>query len=82
MRLVAKQTDVPVPEVLFTRFSPDEGIITPEEFFKPDYRPSEGTIGMTIISGITLEQKWDSLEDEARESICLQLWDLISNSER
>ncbi|OQE06026.1 hypothetical protein PENVUL_c020G06264 [Penicillium vulpinum] len=37
MRLVAKQTDVPVPEVLFTRFSPDEGIITPEEFFKPDY---------------------------------------------
>ncbi|KAF7712233.1 Aminoglycoside phosphotransferase [Penicillium ucsense] len=47
MRLVFKHTDVPVPEVLFTDFSPDE-------------------------------QKWDTLDDEAKESICLQLWDLIS----
>jgi thiamine kinase-like enzyme len=78
MSLVFRQTDVPVPEVLFTDFSPDEGKTTPKEYFKPDYRPSEGVIGMTIISGITLEQKWDSLEDEAKESICLQLWDLIS----
>ncbi|KAJ6123897.1 hypothetical protein N7471_011214 [Penicillium samsonianum] len=78
MRLVFKQNDIPVPEVLFTHFDPDKGITTPKEYFKPDYRPSEGVIGMTIISGITLEQKWDNLDDKAKESICLQLWDLIS----
>ncbi|KAJ5790555.1 uncharacterized protein N7518_007566 [Penicillium psychrosexuale] len=78
MKLVYNQTDVPVPEVLFTRFDPDEGITTPKDYFKPDFRPPEGIIGMTIIPGITLERKWDSLDDEAKESVCLQLWDLIS----
>ena len=70
MRLVFKHTDVPVPEVIFTNFSP-EGEET-------DLNDPEGMIGMTIIPGITLEKKWDMLDDEAKESICLQLWDLIS----
>lgn len=50
----------------------------PKLFFKPNFHPPEGTIGMTIISGITLEQKWNRLDDEAKESMCLQLWDLTS----
>jgi hypothetical protein len=78
MRLVFKHTDVPVPEVLFTDFSPEERRTDRREFFKPNFHPPQGLIGMTIISGTLLEQKWDRLGDEAKESICLQLWDLIS----
>jgi hypothetical protein len=78
MRLVSKHTDVPVPEVLFTDFSPDEEVTDRSDFFKPDFHPPEGMIGMTVIPGIPLEQKWDTLDNEAKESICLQLWDLIS----
>ncbi|KAJ5542128.1 hypothetical protein N7461_008131 [Penicillium sp. DV-2018c] len=78
MRLVFKHTDVPVPEVLFTDFSPDEVITSRSDFFKSDFHPPEGLIGMTIIPGVPLEQKWDTLDDKAKESICLQLWDLIS----
>ncbi|KAJ5544447.1 kinase-like protein [Penicillium sp. DV-2018c] len=77
MRPVFKHTVVPVPEVLFTDFGPDEVITSQSDFFKPDFHPPEGLIGMTIIPGVPLEQKWDTLDDEAKESVCLQLWDLI-----
>ncbi|KAJ5129826.1 uncharacterized protein N7515_005865 [Penicillium bovifimosum] len=77
MKLVAKHTDVPVPEVIFTHFDPVEDV-PPSVCLKPSYRPPEGTIGMTIVPGITLEKKWDTLDDEAKESICLQLWNLTS----
>lgn len=73
MRLVFKHTDVPVPEVLFTEFSPDEVIASQSDFFKPDFRPPEGLSRMTIIPRVPLEQKWDTLDDEAKESICRQL---------
>lgn len=53
-------------------------MMKPKPFFKPNFHPPEGMVGMTIISGIPLEQKWNRLDDEAKESICLQLWDLIS----
>ena len=52
--------------MLFADFSPNEGQTAPKEYFKPDYRPSEGVVGMAIIPGITLEQKWDGLVDEAK----------------
>ncbi|KAJ5114412.1 hypothetical protein NUU61_000171 [Penicillium alfredii] len=35
-------------------------------------------IGMTIIPGVSLEQKWNVLDDAAKDSVCLELWDLIS----
>lgn len=38
----------------------------------------EGNIHMTTIPGICLERKWDTLDIESKESVCLQLWDLIS----
>ncbi|KAJ5907438.1 hypothetical protein N7495_000120 [Penicillium taxi] len=33
---------------------------------------------MTIIPGTPLDRKWDMLDEGAKESICLQLWVLIS----
>lgn len=78
MKFVFKHTDVPVPEVLFANFMPDHGKFDREECLKPDYRPAEGMIGMTIIPGTCLDQKWDTLDDEDKQSICLQLWDLIT----
>jgi hypothetical protein len=76
MRLVFTHTDVPVPEVIFTDFKrPEKEVTTRSEY---DYHLPEGMIGMTIIPGTTLEQKWDILDDEAKESICLQLWDMLS----
>lgn len=55
-----------ISKVLFTDFSSNEGQTAAKEYFKPNYRPSEGVIGMAIIPGITLEQKWDSLVNEAK----------------
>ncbi|KAJ5442169.1 kinase-like protein [Penicillium cf. griseofulvum] len=80
MKLVSKNTEVPVPEVLFTDFSADEAKMETEteESSKPNFHAPKGLIAMTIIPGIPLQKKWDSLDDEAKESICLQLWDLIS----
>ena len=79
MRLVSKHTNVPVPEVLFTDFGPDKAITDRSEFFKSDFRPPEGVIGMTIIPGTPLEQNWNMLDDGTKQSICVQLWDLISS---
>lgn len=80
MRLVFQHNEVPAPEVLFTEFSPDQDReISRSEFYKPGYQSPEGMIGMTIIPGVPLEQKWHMLDDEAKEPICLQLWNLISN---
>lgn len=78
MRLVSKYTNVPVPEVLFTHFDPEKPITDRSEFFKPDFRFPEGAITMTIIPGTPLEREWDKLDHEAKRSICVQLWDLIS----
>lgn len=77
MRLVFKHTDVPVPEVLFTKFDPEDNRIDLKDYLSPLFHQPEGSIGMTIISGIPLEQKWDTLDDKAKESICHQTWDLI-----
>lgn len=33
---------------------------------------------MTIAPGMPLTEKWDKLDDDAKESICLQLWDLVA----
>lgn len=38
----------------------------------------EGNIHMTTIPGTCLEEKWDTLGDASKESLCLQLWGLIS----
>lgn len=51
MRLVFSHTDVPVPEVLFTDCSEAEEEPDPGNSFKPDFRPPEEMIGMTIIPG-------------------------------
>lgn len=42
--------------------------------FDDDY----GRIDMTVIPGTRLEKKWDTLDEKTKESICLQLWDMIS----
>ncbi|KAK2787593.1 hypothetical protein FQN53_005043 [Emmonsiellopsis sp. PD_33] len=64
MKLVAKYTSVPAPEVIYTRFN-----------------DGHGTIAMTIIPGTTLEKHWEGLDDdddEIKQSICRQIWELLS----
>ncbi|KAK2809705.1 hypothetical protein FQN50_003550 [Emmonsiellopsis sp. PD_5] len=64
MKLVAKYTSVPAPEVIYTRFN-----------------DGRGTIAMTIIPGTTLEKHWEGLDndnDEIKQSICRQIWELLS----
>lgn len=61
MRMVHKNTAVPVPEVLFTQF-----------------RPGHGTIGMALIQGVSLEKKWNTLNEQSKMSVCLQVWNIIS----
>lgn len=61
MRLVAKHTSVPVPDVTYTKFGQDYG-----------------SIEMTLIPGSPLEDKWDTLDEKSKESVCLQVWGLIS----
>ncbi|OQE44712.1 hypothetical protein PENCOP_c002G01014 [Penicillium coprophilum] len=82
MRLVFRNTEIPVPEVLFTDFHADRTRMETEtetdEPWKPNFYIPQGLIAMTIIPGIPLERKWDSLDDGVKESICLQLWNLIS----
>jgi aminoglycoside phosphotransferase (APT) family kinase protein len=49
----------------------------PEVLFTK-FDPDCGTIGMTLIPGSSLEKKWDTLDEKAKESICLQIWGMIS----
>lgn len=37
-----------------------------------------GNIEMTLIPGSPLEAKWDTLDEKSKESVCLQVWDLVS----
>ncbi|CRG87972.1 hypothetical protein PISL3812_04994 [Talaromyces islandicus] len=49
----------------------------PEVLFK-SFSPDHGSIEMTIIPGSPLEKIWDTLGDEAKNFVCCQTWDLIS----
>ena len=64
MTLVAKETKVPVPEILNQGF---------ERFGKNEW----GYVSMSQLSGMSLEDAWPILFDHAKESICLQLWCMI-----
>jgi hypothetical protein len=61
MKLVFRHTKVPAPQVVFTSFTSNHGIVD-----------------MTLIPGSPLEEKWDNLNENTKESICLQIWDFIS----
>ena len=78
MRLVFQHTDVPVPEVLFTEFHHVNEIPDPQHCLKRDLNLLDGWIGMAIAPGRPLTEKWDTLDGDAKESICLQLWDLVA----
>lgn len=34
---------------------------------------------MTLIMGSPLEERWDTLDEKSKESVCLQVWGLISS---
>lgn len=70
MRLVAKHTAVPVPEVIFDLF--------PESGDQDGQGPSAGCIGMTVAPGVSLEKVWLQLGYEARDAICSQVWELVA----
>ena len=62
MRLISNYTSVPAPEVYHTDFSTEDN----------------GFIEMSLIQGSPLEGIWNTLNEKAKESICRQTWDLIS----
>ncbi|PYI29849.1 kinase-like protein [Aspergillus indologenus CBS 114.80] len=49
----------------------------PEVFFT-EFGHGYGSIYMTRIPGSPLEEKWDTLDEKSKESVCLQVWGLIS----
>jgi hypothetical protein len=49
----------------------------PNVFFTK-FGPDHGHIGMTLIPGSCLGEKWDTLDGKSRKSVCLQIWDLLS----
>lgn len=49
----------------------------PEVFFT-NFSFNYGNIEMTLIPGSPLEMKWDTLDEKSKESVCLQVWDLVS----
>ena len=42
-----------------------------------EYRDGHGQIYMTRVPGITLENCWHTLDDQAKEQLCNQLWEMI-----
>ncbi|KAL1847948.1 hypothetical protein Plec18170_008362 [Paecilomyces lecythidis] len=49
----------------------------PEVLFAT-FRPGYGKITMSLIPGSCLEDTWDTLDESAKESICLQTWEFIA----
>ncbi|KAK2793345.1 hypothetical protein FQN52_001482 [Onygenales sp. PD_12] len=70
MKLVAKHTSIPVPRVIYAQFLAGDNITSPN--------PSGNNIGMTIIPGAPLDKSWNSLDDETKQSVCNQTWNLIA----
>lgn len=62
-----KRTTVPLPWVKSTNFSPSEHYAS-EEY---------GSIRMSFIRGSTLESKWDTLDQESKEAVCREIWDIV-----
>lgn len=62
-----KRTTVPLPWVKSTSFRPTE------HYASEDY----GEIKMTYIQGSTLESKWDTLDQESKELVCREIWDIV-----
>ncbi|PYH41508.1 kinase-like protein [Aspergillus saccharolyticus JOP 1030-1] len=42
------------------------------------FSPGFGRIEMTIVSGVSLDRRWDMLDDHSKESVCRQTWTLIA----
>ncbi|KAF2503076.1 hypothetical protein BU16DRAFT_28421 [Lophium mytilinum] len=60
MRLVAKHTDVLVPDVQYST-----------------YNEVHGDLFMSIIPGSPLSVHWEKLDDQTKERVCHDIWNLI-----
>jgi hypothetical protein len=67
MRLVAKHTNVPIPQIneYYCAFFPDIGFL-----------------GMSRVSGVQLDVHWDNLEDRIKERYVLRYGTILHNYER
>ena len=43
-----------------------------------NYRPGEGSIGMSFIPGQQLDCLWDKLDEHTKELVCHETWGMIS----
>jgi len=62
-----KRTTVPLPWVKSANFSPSEH----------DASEDYGEIKMTLVRGSTLESKWDTLDQDSKEAVCREIWDIV-----
>lgn len=42
------------------------------------YGPERGSIGMSLVPGVTLESMWDGLDECDKERVCLEIWTMIA----
>ncbi|KAF7590073.1 hypothetical protein BBP40_003275 [Aspergillus hancockii] len=48
------------------------------ELLYSNFSTGHGVIHMPIVPGPVLEGKWDTLDEQAKESICLPAWEILS----
>ncbi|KAI9755127.1 MAG: hypothetical protein M4579_004393 [Chaenotheca gracillima] len=63
MKLVAKYTDVPLPEV-----SSDDSA----------YFETIGILAMSYVPGSQLDTVWDGLDENTKERICVDIWNIVA----
>ncbi len=63
MKLVLEETDISLPEWLAEDFPHDREV---------------GCLWMTFIPGTTLDVSWEKLEDDTKQRLCRDIWDIIA----
>jgi hypothetical protein len=48
------------------------------EIYASNYVPNEGRIALSYVPGTTLDKVWDPLDDQTKERLCHELWDMVA----
>ncbi|KAK1145259.1 hypothetical protein N8T08_004412 [Aspergillus melleus] len=67
-----------LPEAEAMRLLAEHTSIPSPTLISARFGPKEGCITMDRVEGSTLEDKWDTLDETSKESICHQTWDIVS----
>jgi hypothetical protein len=64
-RLAQQHTDVPIPTLYSANFFVRNGV-------------EDGSLLMDHVKGTTLEKAWDAFDDDTKDRICNQIWEIVS----